>query len=260
MAVSDSVQRWFSLEGQVALVTGGGRGLGKAIARGFAEAGADVCLVSRNGEALAAAAEEISRATEARALALAADLSRPEEVERVVAEALARMARIDILVNNAGLGLVGATLGFSDADWTTMIQTNLTSAFTCSRAVGRHLVERGSGRIINVSSIMGHVSRAGFAAYSATKAGMLALTQSLALEWAPFGITVNALCPGFFPTELTQVVHDVPELYADVTSRIPLGRWGDVEEVAAAALYLASPAAAYTTGASLVVDGGWMAQ
>jgi NAD(P)-dependent dehydrogenase (short-subunit alcohol dehydrogenase family) len=253
-------RKWFDLSGQAALITGGSRGLGKAIGSALAGAGAAVGLVSRNLEQARAAAREVAAATGSRAVGLAADVARPDEVSRMVGDALEQLGRIDILVNNAGAGLTGSTVDFSDDDWLTVLQTNLSGAFYCCRAVAPHMIERRSGRIINVASILAAVAMPGFAAYCTSKAGLVGLTKALALEWASHGIAVNALCPGFFPTEMTQHIHDDPQAHALIAGRIPVGRWGQDAEVGAAALYLASPQAAFTTGSCLFVDGGWVAQ
>jgi gluconate 5-dehydrogenase len=251
---------WFDLSGQAALVTGGSRGLGKAIGRALAGAGASVCLASRNHGQAQAAAEELAAATGSRCVGLAADVSRAAEVERLVATALEELGQVDILVNNAGLGLTGPTTEVSDEVWTAMIQTNLSAAFFCCRAAARQMLARKYGRILNVASILGTVALPGFAAYASTKAGMIGLTKALALEWAGHGVTVNALCPGFFPTEMTAGIERNPALRAEITRRIPMDRWGLEHEVGAAALYLASREAGFTTGACLILDGGWTAQ
>ncbi len=251
---------WFSLKGKTALVTGGSKGLGKAIAAALAGAGATVCLASRNLDQGTATAAEIAEQTGSRALALAADVSRSEEVDRMVEAALRELGQIDILVNNAGVNIRGEVVGYSDEDWFTVLNTNLSSAFFCSRAVGRHMLERKQGRVINLASMVGTISMPGRAAYASSKAALQGLTKTLALEWAPHGITVNAICPGPFATEMNMPLINNPEVAASFTSRIPVGRWGNVDEVGAAALYLASDLAAFTTGTSLFVDGGWTAQ
>jgi len=241
----NSSLEWFSLEGKTALVTGGSRGLGKAIARALAGAGAGVCLASRN----------LVRVT-----AFSADVSRSDDVDRLVAETIEDRGRIDILINNAGVNIRGDCVDYSDEDWLTVIHTNLSSAFYCCRAVGRHMIEQKSGRVINLASMMGTISMPGRVAYSSSKMGLIGLTKTLALEWAPHGITVNAICPGPFATEMNLPVINNPETNASFTSRIPVGRWGNVDEIGAAVLYLSSDLAGFTTGAALFVDGGWTAQ
>jgi NAD(P)-dependent dehydrogenase (short-subunit alcohol dehydrogenase family) len=253
-------RNWFDLAGQVALITGGSRGLGKAIAEALAGAGASVCLASRNLGQAQATAEELAATAHVRTMAAAADVSQVADVERLVADTLAELGPIDVLVNCAGAGLTGRSTDFSDEAWGTVIETNLSGAFYCCRAAGRHMVGRKYGRILNVASILGSVALPGFAAYAASKAGLIGLTKALALEWAGHGVTVNALCPGFFLTEMTAGIDANPDLRADVTRRIPIGRWGLEHEVGAAALYLASREASFTTGTCLFLDGGWTAQ
>jgi NAD(P)-dependent dehydrogenase (short-subunit alcohol dehydrogenase family) len=250
----------FRLEGRTALITGGSKGLGRAIADALSGAGADVCLVSRHLDQAEAAASEIRSATGRRATALAADVSDSAQVNAMVERALGELRQIDILVNNAGTNIRNAVVDYKDEDWQTVLQTNLSSAFFCCRALGPHLIERGWGRVINLASIMALTSLPGRCAYTASKAGLIGLTKTLSLEWATHGITVNAICPGPFATEMNVPLLDNPEVRQQFTSRIPLGRWGSVEEVGAAALYLCSEPAAFVTGTTLYIDGGWTAQ
>ncbi len=258
--MAQSSLQWFSLRGKTALVTGGSKGLGKAIGGALAGAGASVALVSRNLDECQATAKELAEQTGSRVVALAADVSRSDEVDRMVAEALAQLGQLDILVNNAGVNIRGDVVDYRDEDWFNVLNTNLSSAFFCCRAVGRHLLERKSGRVINLASMMGAVSMPGRVAYSSSKAALVGLTKTLALEWGAHGITVNAICPGPFATEMNLPLINNPEVATSFTSRIPVGRWGNVDEVGAAALYLASDLAAFTTGTTLFVDGGWTAQ
>lgn len=258
--MSHASLQMFSLEGKTALITGGSKGLGKAIAEAFAGAGATVCLASRNLEQCQSVAAELEGKTGSRAIALSADVTQSEQVDRLVQDTLSALGQIDILVNNAGVNIRGEITDYSDADWMTVLHTNLSSAFFCCRAVGAHMIERKQGRVINLASMIGTISMPGRVAYASSKAGLLGLTRTLALEWAPHGVTVNAICPGPFATEMNLPIINNPELSASFTSRIPVGRWGQLNEIGAAALYLASEAAGFTTGASLFVDGGWTVQ
>jgi NAD(P)-dependent dehydrogenase (short-subunit alcohol dehydrogenase family) len=250
----------FRLDGRCALITGGSKGLGRAIADALAGAGAEVCLVSRHGSEGQAAADEIRAATGNRAIALEADVTDSAQVNRMMERAIAELGHLDILVNNAGTNIRNNVVDYSDEDWHKVLHTNLSSAFYCSRAVGPHLLERGWGRVVNLASIMALTSMPGRCAYTATKAGLIGLTKCLSLEWASHGVTVNAICPGPFATEMNIPLLQNPEVHQLFTSRIPLGRWGKVEEVGAAALYLCSEPAAFVTGHTLYVDGGWTAQ
>lgn len=249
----------FRLDGRVALITGGSKGLGRAIGEALAGAGVRLCLVSRHIEEARATAAEIAARSGQAAVGIACDVTSSEQVERMTREALDTFGQIDILVNSAGINIRSPAEAFSDADWHAVLNTNLHGTFYCCRSVGRHMLERGYGRIINLASIMSFVSLPHRAAYAASKAGVLGLTRTLALEWATKGITVNAICPGPFATEMNRPLLENPEVHQMFTSRIPMGRWGEVHEVGAAALYLASEEAAFVTGTTLTIDGGWTA-
>jgi NAD(P)-dependent dehydrogenase (short-subunit alcohol dehydrogenase family) len=249
----------FRLDGHVALVTGGGRGLGKEIAIALAQAGADIAIASRSIDTCRAAAAEIATATGRRATGFSADLTVAADIQRLVAEIEAALGPIDILFNNAGLNVRGAADQLSETDWDSVIDTNLKGPFLLARTLGPSMVRRGWGRIVNMGSIMGVVALAGRAPYCSSKAGIVNLTRVLALEWAGSGVTVNALCPGAFGTEMNRPLLDDPVKYQEFIRRIPMGRWGELHELAGAAVFLASPAASYVTGSALFVDGGWTA-
>lgn len=245
----------FSLKGRVALVTGGSKGLGKAMARGFVEAGADVFIASRHQTELEAAAAEISSGWESRVAWAVSDQSRRGDADLLVDAALKKFGRIDILVNNAGSNIPQAIDQVRDEDWDRIIELNLNSCMALSRAVVGQMKERRWGRIIHISSIMGLASKAGRNSYSATKAALIGLARSMALDLGHFGITVNCIAPGPFLTDLPGKMLSAEEKKS-FAERTALGRWGDPRELAGPALLLASDAGSYITGTVLVVDGG----
>jgi len=250
----------FRLDGRRALVTGGGQGLGRAIAQALAEAGAEVAVASRTLGTCETAAREIEGATGRRALAFAADVVVAADVQRLLKEVKGSLGPIDILVNNAGVNIRGASEDLSEADWDTVIDVNLKAPFLCSRQVAPEMRARGWGRVINLGSILGVVALPGRAPYASAKAGVINLTRVLALEYAASGVTVNAICPGPFGTEMNRQLLNDPEKYKAFVEKIPMGRWGELHEIMGAAVFLASEAASFVTGSALFVDGGWTAQ
>jgi len=247
----------FRLDGKVGLVTGGARGLGRTMAIALAEAGADVALSGRSAGPCEETAAEIAQATGRRAQGFAADVTKLADVERLVADVEAQFGHVDILINNAGINIRGPINQLTEADWDAVIDTNLKGPFLCARTVGPAMVKRGWGRVINLASVLGKIALPGRAPYASSKAGVINLTRVLALEWAGTGVTANAICPGAFATEMNRQLLDDPVKYKEFVSRIPMGRWGDLDEMAGIVVFLASPASSYVTGAALSVDGGW---
>jgi len=250
----------FDLTGRTALVTGGSKGLGLAMARALARAGAGVVIAARHADELASALGVILEGTNSRGAALAADLADRSQVADLAGRAAEAVGPIDILVNNAGINRIAPIEQVTDEDWDQVLAVNLTAPILLSRALAGPMKQRGWGRIIHVSSIFGQVSRAGRNAYSATKAGLIGLTRSMSLELAPYGVTVNAILPGPFETPLTAALHTDPIQKQWFTDRVPMGRWGRPEELAGPVLLFASDAGSYITGTTLAVDGGWLAQ
>jgi len=249
----------FSLTGKTAIVTGASRGIGEAIAKGFAKAGADLVLVSRNRVALENVAKEIGGLGR-KALPIVADIGVPEEIERAVDAVLKIFPRIDILVNNAGISPVlkkaeEVNLG----EWEEIVRVNLTGTFLFCQAVGKVMIQQGGGKIINMVSVGAVVGFPRQIAYCATKGGILQLTRVLAIEWTRYNIQVNAIGPAYLETELTKGMRESKIISENLLRRTPMGRFGKPEEVVGAALYLASDASSYVTGQTLFVDGGWLA-
>ncbi len=241
------------LANQIAVVTGAGRGIGRAIALKFAKEGADVVVVSRTAENSEKVAAEI-RALGRKAWALAVDVADSAAVSAAAEKILADCGKVDILVNNAGVTRDGLLMRMSDADWDTVIDTNLKGAFLVTKAFFRTFAKQRAGRIINITSVIGLIGNGGQCNYAASKAGLIGFTQSVAKELAGRGVTVNAIAPGFIETDMTAVLND--ELKAGILKVIPMGKLGAADDIAHAALYLASPGARYVTGQVLTVDGG----
>jgi NAD(P)-dependent dehydrogenase (short-subunit alcohol dehydrogenase family) len=248
----------FDLSGRVAVVTGGSKGLGKAMARGFAQAGADVVISSRHTDELEKALPEILEGTGRRGLIVTVDLSKRSDAECLAKTALEQMGRVDILVNNAGTNVPRAIDEVKDEDWDRVIELNLSACMVLTRALVPQMKERRWGRIIHISSVLGLGSKMGRSVYSATKRAVIGLAQASALDLGPFGITVNCIAPGPFLTDLPLNLLSDTEKQA-FSNRTALGRWGKPEEMAGPALLLASDAGSYITGEVLVVDGGVMA-
>lgn len=249
----------FRLDGRRALVTGGSKGLGRVIATALAEAGADLVITARTAAECEQAAREISEATGRQAVAIPADVSNAADVDRLFQRATADRP-IDILVNSAGVNVRGLVSEITEADWDTVLDINLKAPFLLARRFGPAMAERGWGRIVMLGSIMSSVSIAARSPYASSKAGILGLTRTLAIEWATKGVTVNAICPGPFATEMNRALLDDPKKYNEFLVKIPMGRWGELPEIAGAALFLASPASSYVTGSARYIDGGWTAQ
>jgi NAD(P)-dependent dehydrogenase (short-subunit alcohol dehydrogenase family) len=248
-----------SLNGKTAVITGASKGLGKAIALALGSAGANIALVSRDVEQLNAVKQAVKSAG-GEAQVFPADVSEEEQVRRLEQDVLRTFNGVQILINNAGINLRKELVEFTLEEWRRVLDTNLTSVFLMCRSFAPHMKGRGYGRIINLTSIMSHVSIPGRSAYSASKTALLGLTRALSLELAAEGITVNGISPGPFATEMNTTLIQNPEINQQFVSKIPLGRWGRVEEVGNLALYLCSEAAGFITGTDIVIDGGWTAQ
>ena len=248
----------FRLDNQTAIVVGGAGGLGAAIARGLAEAGAAVAIADANAGGAKLVADEMLAAGR-RALAVAVDVADAGSVETMAAEVESRLGPVDVLVNSAGITHRSPAAEFPEGQWHRVIAVNLTGVFLASQAVGRRMIARRRGRIINIASIAGELGLPGTIAYSASKGGVVQLTRALAVEWAPHNVRVNAIAPSWFSTNIGDLIHREPDYEARAMRRVPMGRMGQPGELVGAALYLASDASAMVTGHILAVDGGTLA-
>lgn len=247
----------FSLEGKTGIVTGASRGLGRGIATALAQAGADLVIVSRTKSVLEKTAKEI-REFGYRVIPVVADVSKKEDIQAMVDRAMEEFGEIGFLFNNAGIVRRCPSENYSEKDWDDVINVNLKAVFLCSQMVGRIMIKQGGGKIINTSSLIAVGGGKTIPAYAASKGGVAQLTKALANDWAKYNIKVNAIGPGYFITDQTEPLRKDKNRYKELSDRIPLGRWGNPEDLGGAAVFLASEASDYITGQTIFVDGGWL--
>jgi NAD(P)-dependent dehydrogenase (short-subunit alcohol dehydrogenase family) len=250
----------FKLDGRIALITGGNRGLGFAMAKALANAGASVVVTSRQEDRAKKSATTLAEITGQRTMGIAADITDTAQIETMIQSVVKEFGRIDILVNNAGINIRKPVEDLDEMSWDLVQDTNLKAPFLCSRAVVHYMKEQRYGRIINISSMIGMVGLPERGAYCSSKGGLIQLTRVMALEWATHNITVNALCPGPFATEINIPVMNNPQANQYFLDHIALGRWGQPDELGGAIVFLASEASSFMTGAALVIDWGWTAE
>ncbi len=251
-------QKLFDLSGKNALITGATQGLGRAMAVGLAEAGATVVINGRNSQAVASCEEEL-RGKGVACRGAVFDVTRGDDVEQGIARVEAEVGPIHALINNAGVQRREPLDSLGEADWQTVLDTNLTGVWRLSKAVAKGMIERRAGKIINIASLLSFAARPTAGAYAASKGGVAMLTKAMAVDWASHNIQVNAIAPGYFETAMTEALRSDPEIDAWVRLRTPAGRWGRPEELVGAAVFLASSASDFVTGQVLYVDGGWTA-
>jgi NAD(P)-dependent dehydrogenase (short-subunit alcohol dehydrogenase family) len=246
----------FKVADEVAIVTGGSKGLGRAMAFGLAECGAKVVVASRTVSLIEETANEIIKKG-GKAIAVPVDVKNPQSIEQMVAQVMEQYGRVDILINNAGIAPMKKTMETDIEDWNDVLNTNLKSAFLLSKAVAKGMIKQRKGKIINMGSVLGHMVSGVSMPYCVSKAGIAHMTRALALEWAPYGLNVNCIAPGYFETEMTAEAREDESHRKFLKFKIPFKRFGKPEEIVGAALFLASRASDYITGAVLYIDGGY---
>ncbi|MED3865461.1 SDR family NAD(P)-dependent oxidoreductase [Priestia megaterium] len=246
------------LKGKKVLVTGGSKGIGKDIALAFAKQGADVVITGRNEADLVSTTNELKR-IHPYSFYLKVDIQDIQSVHEMVDNAVSTLGNIDILINNAGINIAKPALEVTEKDWNQVIDTNLKGTFFCAQRVGKHMIEQGGGKIVNMASQMAFVGYIKRSVYCSSKGGAVQLTKALAVEWAPYNVRVNAVAPTFIETDFTREMFEDQEFYQDVVSRIPLGKLAQPSDVTGAVLFLASDLAQFITGETIKVDGGWTA-
>ena len=250
----------FRLDDHVAIITGGSKGLGKEMALGLAEAGATTVLCSRHLDECEGVAREVSERSGAASIGMAADVTDENDVERMFDAVVERFGRLDVLVNSAGINERHPIENFPPEAFRQILEVNLTGTWLCCRAAARIMKEKGTGSVINISSVLGHVGLEERTAYCSSKAAVVGMTRTLALEWASSGVRCNALCPGPFLTEINVPLLKTPEKVESLLANTAFNRWGQLHEIRGAAVFLASAASSFMTGSSLLIDGGWSAR
>lgn len=250
---------FFRMNNKVTIMTGGNRGLGRQMAQALAEAGGNVAVISRRVDQAESAAAEITESTGQTCRGYACDVTIPEQVDQLVAQVVDDFGRIDALVNNAGVNIRGSIDELSVEEFTQVQAINVTGPWLMCRAVFPHMKAQGGGRVVNLGSTLSIISMPDRTPYASSKGAILQMTRTLALEWAPYNITVNAMLPGPFATEMNLSIMDDPDAYKNFIAKIPLGRWGNIDEIGPLAVFLCSDASSFVTGAGITIDGGWTA-